>query len=305
MDRLIITQLSKLFPEEDLLEQEPMSRHTTFRVGGPASCFLKVSSKEQLTQCLQFLSQENVPYFLLGNGSNLLVSDNGFAGVVLSLGDKFDKIALADGNRIVAQAGALNGAIATLALKNELTGFEFAAGIPGTIGGGMRMNAGAYGGEMKDIVESVEVLLPNGECRIFSCEEMLFSYRQSVLKENGGIALSVTLQLQPGNASTIQEQMKDLAQRRRDKQPLEYPSAGSTFKRPEGYFAGKLIQDSGLKGYQVGGARVSEKHSGFVINAENATAQDVYRLIRDVQEKVQADSGVLLQPEVEMLGDFE
>ena len=251
------------------------------------------------------LSQEKVPYFFLGNGSNLLVSDEGYEGVILTFSQKLANDVKVDGEKVIAGGGVLLSKVAKYALDDSLTGFEFAAGIPGTVGGAMVMNAGAYDGEMKQIVETVEVIDKDGNLRVLSCEEMEFGYRTSILKREPLVVTNVTFQLKKGDKTVIKEKMDDLAQRRRDKQPLEYPSAGSTFKRPEGHFAGKLIMDAGLRGYQVGGARVSDKHCGFVVNADNATAADVHQLMKDVITKVQKEFQVTLEPEVIRLGEFK
>lgn len=289
--------------EGAFLYEEPLRNHTTFRVGGKADAFLSVNNEEELKKAVQLCKEKNVPYFILGNGSNLLVSDNGFRGLVISVGEGMASISV-DGNRITAQAGALLSTVAQTAAKNSLAGMEFASGIPGSIGGAIVMNAGAYDGEMKMVVESVTLLTEAGEVCTFTCEEMEFGYRTSRLKREKGIVLSVTLSLVEGDMAAIQDKMKDFAGRRREKQPLEYPSAGSTFKRPEGMFAGKLIMDAGLRGYTVGGAQVAEKHCGFVINKGGATAMDVYTLIGDVQKKVEEEFGVVLEPEVILVGDF-
>ena len=289
--------------EGTFLYEEPLRNHTTFRVGGKADAFLSVNNEEELKRAVKLCKEKKVPYFILGNGSNLLVSDEGFRGLVISIGEGMACISV-EGNRITAQAGALLSTVAQTAAKNALTGMEFASGIPGSIGGAIVMNAGAYDGEMKMVVESVTLLNEAGEVCTFSCEEMEFGYRTSRLKREEGIVLSVTLSLTEGDMGAIQEKMKDFAGRRREKQPLEYPSAGSTFKRPEGMFAGKLIMDAGLRGYTVGGAQVAEKHCGFVINKGGATACDVYTLIGDVQKKVEEEFGVMLEPEVIFVGDF-
>ena len=289
--------------EGSLLYEEPLRDHTTFKVGGKADAFLSVNNEEELKKAVKLCKEKNVPYFILGNGSNLLVSDGGFRGLVISIGSQMAQIAV-NGTRITAQAGALLSTVAQTAAKNSLTGMEFASGIPGSIGGAIVMNAGAYDGEMKMIVETVTLLTEEGEVRIFTCEEMEFGYRTSRIKREKDIVLSVTLSLSKGDAMAIQDKMKDFAARRREKQPLEYPSAGSTFKRPEGMFAGKLIMDAGLRGYSVGGAQVSEKHCGFVINKGGATASEIYTLIGDVQNKVRTEFGVTLEPEVILVGDF-
>lgn len=299
----IYKEIEAFASEGALLYNEPLRNHTTFRVGGEADAFLSVKNEEELKKALQLCREHNVPYFILGNGSNLLVSDTGFRGLVISIGKDLAQITL-EGTRITAQAGALLSTVAQTAAKNGLTGMEFASGIPGSIGGAMVMNAGAYDGEMKMIVESVTILAEDGSIRAYSNEEMEFGYRTSRLKREKGIVLSVTVSLTEGDKTAIIEKMNDFAARRREKQPLEYPSAGSTFKRPEGMFAGKLIMDAGLRGYTVGGAQVSEKHCGFVINKDNASAEDIHTLIQNVQEKVREESGVTLEPEVIFVGDF-
>ncbi len=299
----LLETIKKCFPAEAIMPNEPMSRHTTFRVGGEAGMLLQVSTPQQLKVMIPLLNEQKIPYFIKGNGSNLLVGDKGYDGIILEIGKEFGNIEV-KGNLIVAGAGALMSSIAQEALKNSLTGFEFASGIPGTIGGGITMNAGAYDGELKDIVTKVEVINSDGEVISLSNEEMNFGYRTSIIKQKPLIVTSVTLSLNNGDSEKIKARMDELAAKRREKQPLEYPSAGSTFKRPEGYFAGKLIMDAGLRGYTVGGAQVSEKHCGFVINKGNATAEDVYELICDVQDKVKARFGVALEPEVIFLGVF-
>lgn len=299
----LLEKIKKCFPAEAIMPNEPMSRHTTFRVGGEAGMLLQVSTPQQLKVMIPLLNEQKIPYFIKGNGSNLLVGGKGYDGIILEIGREFGNIEV-KGNLIVAGAGALMSSIAQEALKNSLTGFEFASGIPGTIGGGITMNAGAYDGELKDIVTKVEVINSDGEVISLSNEEMNFGYRTSIIKQKPLIVTSVTLSLNNGDSEKIKARMDELAAKRREKQPLEYPSAGSTFKRPEGYFAGKLIMDAGLRGYTVGGAQVSEKHCGFVINKGNATAEDVYELICDVQDKVKARFGVTLEPEVIFLGVF-
>ncbi len=290
-------------PAEDILPGEPMCKHTTFRIGGEATCFIKVSSAEQLAALIPYFGQVEVPYFILGNGSNLLVGDRGYDGVILQIKDKFDQITV-EGNVVKAQAGALLSKVATVAYENELTGLEFASGIPGTIGGGVMMNAGAYGGEMKQVVTSVTVLSENGDVLTLDNETMEFGYRTSIIKNRHFTVLEVELMLETGDKEAIKSQMDELAEKRKEKQPLAYPSAGSTFKRPEGYFAGKLIMDAGLRGYSIGGAMVSEKHCGFVINAGKATATDVTEVIAEVQERVKDKFGVTLEREVIYLGNF-
>ena len=283
--------------------QEPMSRHTTFRIGGPADFYLCPHSTKEVQEIVEICKEEKLPYFVLGNGSNLLVSDKGYRGVVVQLWKNFSDITVKD-CCIQAKAGALLSKVAVEALEAGLTGMEFASGIPGTIGGAAFMNAGAYGGEMKDIIKSVKVLDTQGEVRVLPKEELKMGYRTSIVKEKGYTVLSVELELSKGNREEIRNTMEDLKERRTSKQPLEMPSAGSTFKRPEGYFAGKLIMDSGLRGFSVGGAQVSEKHCGFVVNKGGATAMDVLNLIREVQRRVKEQFGVDLETEVRFLGEF-
>ncbi len=290
-------------PAEDILPGESMCKHTTFRIGGEATCFIKVSSAEQLAALIPYFRQVEVPYFILGNGSNLLVGDRGYDGVILQIKDKFDQITV-EGNVVKAQAGALLSKVAMVAYENGLTGLEFASGIPGTMGGGVMMNAGAYGGEMKQVVTSVTVLSENGDVLTLDNETMEFGYRTSIIKNRHFTVLEVELMLETGDKEAIKSQMDELAEKRKEKQPLAYPSAGSTFKRPEGYFAGKLIMDAGLRGYSIGGAMVSEKHCGFVINTGKATATDVSEVIAEVQERVKDKFGVTLEREVIYLGNF-
>lgn len=282
--------------------EEPMNKHTTFRIGGNAECFVCVQSIGEMADLNEFCRKEGIPFFLLGKGSNLLVSDRGIPGVVAYFGEEMSSISENDG-MIVAEAGATLAAVANFALQKGLTGVEFAAGIPGSVGGALRMNAGAYGSDMSQVVEWVRVLEPDGKIKTLTKEEMQFGYRYSVLQEIDYIALAAGIGLVPGEPERIREAMLDLANRRREKQPLEYPSAGSTFKRPEGNFAGKLITEAGLSGQRIGDAVVSEKHNGFIINEGCATAEDVKRLIEIVRRKVYENSGILLEPEVIMVGD--
>lgn len=288
---------------DNVKQQEPMSRHTTFRIGGPADFYLCPHSTNEVQEIVEICKEEKLPYFVLGNGSNLLVSDKGYRGVVIQLWKNFSDITVKD-CCIQAKAGALLSKVAAEALEAGLTGMEFASGIPGTIGGAAFMNAGAYGGEMKDIIKSVKVLDTQGEVRVLPKEELKMGYRTSIVKEKGYTVLSVELELTRGNQEEIRNTMEDLKESRTSKQPLEMPSAGSTFKRPEGYFAGKLIMDSGLRGFSVGGAQVSEKHCGFVVNKGGATAMDVLNLIREVQRRVKEQFGVDLETEVRFLGEF-
>ena len=299
----MLEKLQKMLGEAKVLVNEPMASHTTFRIGGPADYFVMPETVEELANVLKLCKEENTPYFILGNGSNLLVGDKGFRGVVIQLYKNFDGLSI-EGKKITAKSGAMLIRVAKEAGKAGLTGLEFASGIPGTIGGAMVMNAGAYGGEMKDVVTSVTVLTKDGDIKTLSGDEMNFRYRGSVVEDEGYIVLEAVMELKEGNLEEIQTRMDELSVQRRTKQPIEYPSAGSTFKRPEGYFAGKLIQDAELRGYQVGGAQVSEKHCGFVINAGGATAADVMQLMQDVSDKVMEQFGVTLEPEVKRIGEF-
>ena len=299
----IIKCFNDLLGEEKVRISEPMNRHTTFRIGGPADYFLLPSTAEEVKKILEICKEKELPYFILGNGSNLLVSDEGYCGVIIQLYSNYGGITV-EGTDIRAGAGALLSQIASAAKNASLTGFEFAGGIPGTLGGAVVMNAGAYGGEMKDVLKEVTVMTEQGEIMTIPAEKLEMGYRTSLVKKAGYLVLEAVISLKVGDVEEIKAIMKDLTEKRVSKQPLEYPSAGSTFKRPEGYFAGKLIMDAGLRGYQVGGAQVSEKHCGFVINKGNATAADVCGLMKDVQEKVQEQFGVTLEPEVKFLGEF-
>jgi UDP-N-acetylmuramate dehydrogenase len=303
MNQELGKKLLSILKEEQVKKDEPMKSHTTFRVGGPADYFVTPQTAEEVAKVIETCTQEKVPYYIVGNGSNLLVSDKGYEGVIIQIYKQMNQVKV-EGAQIHAQAGALLSMIAKRALDAELTGFEFAAGIPGTLGGACVMNAGAYGGEMKDVLKSVTVLTDKGEVKTLAKEELELGYRTSVIAKKGYIVLEAVLELQKGEKEKIQAVMDDLKERRVTKQPLEYPSAGSTFKRPEGYFAGKLIQDAGLRGFQVGGAQVSEKHCGFVINKDQATASDVMNLMNQVSDKVYEEFGVRLQPEVKRLGEF-
>lgn len=303
MNQELGKKLLSILKEEQVKKSEPMKSHTTFRVGGPADYFVTPQTAEEVAKVIEVCSQENVPYYIVGNGSNLLVSDNGYNGVIIQIYKQMNQVEV-NGHEIHAQAGALLSLIANRALEAELTGFEFAAGIPGTLGGACVMNAGAYGGEMKDVLKSVTVLTGDGEVKTLQKEELELGYRTSVIAKRGYIVLDAVIGLQGGKKEEIKAVMDDLKERRITKQPLEYPSAGSTFKRPEGYFAGKLIQDAGLRGFQVGGAQVSEKHCGFVINKDQATAADVMNLMNQVSDKVYEKFGVRLEPEVKRLGVF-
>lgn len=295
--------MKTIIPRERISFQEPMNRHTTFRVGGEAECFITIQREEELVKLIPYLNQIEQDYFILGNGSNLLVGDKGYRGIVLKLDGPMEEICT-DGTRITAKAGALLSKVAVTAKENGLTGLEFAAGIPGSIGGGVVMNAGAYDGEMEQVVEAVRVIDRDGQIATLDHDTMEFGYRTSIIKNRPFIVLEVVLQLAEGVPEQIGAKMEELSELRRSKQPLEYASAGSTFKRPEGYYAGKLIMDAGMRGYRIGGAQVSDKHCGFIINTGKATAADIREVIEEVQERVKERFHVALEPEVVYLGDF-
>ena len=302
MNDQFLTELQNVMGGSGIFMEEPMKKHTTFRVGGPADVLVQ-PDETALAAILALCRQYHVSYSFIGNGSNLLVGDKGIRGVVIEMTDPMGNIEVG-GTKITAQAGAMLSKIANTAASNGLGGMEFAAGIPGSVGGAVVMNAGAYGGEMKDIIERVYVLDENGAQLELDRDALDLGYRHSCIPEKKYIVTKVVLELVPRNEAEIRSEMKELNEKRAEKQPLQYPSAGSTFKRPEGYFAGKLIMDAGLRGYQVGGAQVSEKHCGFVINKGDATAADICQLMRDVSDKVQAQFGVVLEPEVKMIGEF-
>ncbi len=297
----VIEALQKFVPRENIRLQEPMAGHTTFRIGGPADCFLELENEEQLKKVRRYLELTGVSFFVLGNGSNLLVNDTGYRGIILQVGSKMNGISV-QGNRVIAKAGATLVQAARTAMEHGLSGLEFASGIPGTVGGGVVMNAGAYGGEMSQAVVQVNVVSRDGEILEMDNETMEFGYRSSVIKHSPFIVTEVTFCLDRDDKDVIKGRMEELAMRRREKQPLEYPSAGSTFKRPEGHFAGKLIMEAGLKGFRIGGAQGSEKHCGFVVNTGNATAQDVRDVMTAVQNRVKGQFGVELEPEIIFVG---
>lgn len=305
MNENVLDKLKDILITEHIMQQEPMSAHTTFRLGGPAQVFV-TPDEEELAKLMPFIREHDIEHTVLGNGSNVLVSDKGLKGIVVCIGEPMSQISV-EGNRITAKAGARLTAVSVAAKDASLEGLEFAAGIPGTLGGAVMMNAGAYGGQISDTIESVRYMTAFGEIHTMPAEDLDLSYRHSIFMTDeykGSVVVEATFVLKPGSTDEIESKMKDFNGRRREKQPLEYPSAGSTFKRPEGYFAGKLIQDAGLAGYSVGGACVSEKHCGFVINKDGATASDVYTLIQNVSELVEKDSGIRLEPEVIILGEF-
>ena len=293
----------KLGEQVEILVAEPMKNHTTFRIGGLADALALPKTPEEVAEVVRFCHEHAQPYYVLGNGSNLLVSDEGYRGLVLQLYRNFNDIQV-NGETITVQSGAMLAAVARTAYQTGLTGLEFASGSPGTIGGAVVMNAGAYGGEMKNVLKEVTVLTKEGEVLVIPAKALELGYRTSVIPKNGWIVLGAVLQLKKGDQEQILARMEELKEQRITKQPLDLPSAGSTFKRPEGYFAGKLIMDAGLRGFTVGGAQVSEKHCGFVVNRGNATAADVWELICEVKRRVKEMTGVELEPEVKLLGDF-
>lgn len=301
--KIFTEKLCCILPEEQVHENEPMSRRTTFRAGGTADWLVEPDTEERLAEVIRLCRDWQVPWYILGNGSNLLVGDKGFHGVMIVLGKNWNQLQVT-GQTIRAGAGAPLYTVAKRALEASLTGLEFASGIPGTIGGAVVMNAGAYGGEMCQVLKRVRVLTEDGQVKILDASELELGYRTSCILARGYVILEAELFLEPGSQEEIRNRMQDYAGRRREKQPLDYPSAGSTFKRPAGYFAGKLIDEAGLRGYGVGGAQISEKHCGFVINRGGATAADIAELCRQVKERVFQNSGVELELEVKLLGEF-
>jgi UDP-N-acetylmuramate dehydrogenase len=296
----IINILKAILKEENILKDEMMSSHTSFKTGGRAEYFVTPETADEAKALVEALREENIKYTVIGNGSNLLVSDKGIDGVVICIGKKLSGITV-DGTSLTAEAGALLSRISSVATKNSLTGFEFASGIPGSLGGALVMNAGAYGGEMKDVVKSTTYIDKSGTIKTIT--EHNFGYRKSVFQD-GDVILSSVIELAKGDIAQIKSRCDELNARRREKQPLEYPSAGSTFKRPEGYFASKLIDDANLKGFKLGGAMVSDKHCGFVINYDNATSMDIFNLMKEVKNTVYDKFGVTLEPEVRLIGEF-
>lgn len=286
-------------------EQEPLSAHTTFRIGGPATYYLIPENRDEVSEALGFAKEKGLPFYVLGRGSNMLFDDEGYPGVIVEIGRGMEQMSvekeLDETVRVVAQAGITMSSMAVQLAEAGLTGFEFAGGIPGTLGGGITMNAGAYGGEIRDCIQDATVMTESGGILVLTRDQLELGYRTSVIQHERYLILEGSFLFKRGEKEEILARMRELNQRRRDKQPLEYPSAGSTFKRPEGYFAGKLIEDAGLRGYRVGDAQVSEKHCGFVVNRGNATAAEVRQLIRDVQEQVQEKFQVRLEPEVRII----
>ncbi len=303
IDPTIIEEIKSIVTRQNVLTDEPMCDHTTFKIGGKADVFVSIINEHEILRLLELLRSRQIPFFILGNGSNILVSDEGYRGVIIEIGSAYSGVRMLD-DIVIAKAGTTMAKLSHFAMENDLTGLEFASGIPGTVGGGIIMNAGAYGGEMRQITYRVKAVTPSGEVIYLSNADMEFEYRNSKAKKEGYIILQAEFRLHRGEKSVIEGIMRDLAKKRRDKQPLEFPSAGSTFKRPQGYYAGKLIADAGLKGLSVGGAQVSEKHAGFLINTGSATAADMYELINQVRTKVKEAYSVVLEPEVIFLGEF-
>lgn len=303
MSQNILDELEQIVGEEAVFVDEPMNKHTTFRIGGTADYFVNPSGIEQIAAVIRLCRGQQVPYFVMGNGSNLLVGDGGFRGVIVQIYDRFQHISW-HGNRAVVQAGCLLSKFGNEAAVKGLSGFEFATGIPGTMGGAVAMNAGAYGGEIKDCLINATLMDTDGYTGLYSADELELGYRTSIALKNDLIVLKAEIRLKEGNPDEIRRRLRELREARKQKQPLEFPSAGSTFKRPEGYFAGKLIEDAGLKGYRCGGAMISEKHSGFLINFDNATAEDVLNLVQVVQKGVFEQFGVELELEIKKLGEF-
>lgn len=296
---MILEEIQKIVSKDKIFTNEPMSRHTSFKIGGPAEIFVKINNVEELKLIIKISKQAEVPITVVGNGSNLLVSDDGIRGIVLKI--EFDKIEIEENGILKVGSGVKLAFLAQKCLKEELEGFEFASGIPGTIGGAIRMNAGAHGSEMKDIVKNITCMTRDGKIRIISNEEAKFEYRKSIFAQKDYIILEVEMQLRKGNSEEIKGKMDEYAKYRKEKQPIEYPSAGSTFKRGNGFITAKLIDECGLKGYQIGGAQISEKHAGFIINKGNATAEDVKQLMKYVEEQVYNKFGKKIEAEIEII----
>lgn len=305
----LVEELNNIMGQENVYEKEPMKNHTTFRIGGPADILVCPETDSSLIEGIQLCRSRKVPFYIIGNGSNLLVGDKGFRGVIFKICKNMNAVTMEESDTdrklyVKSGAGAMLAKLAKEVSAAGYTGFEFATGIPGTLGGAVAMNAGAYGGEMKQIIRSARIVDPSGDIRELALDELELGYRKSRIQTEQLIALSVSMEFQKGDVQAILRKVDELSQQRKEKQPLEYPSAGSTFKRPEGYFAGKLIQDAGLKGYRVGDAMVSDKHSGFVVNVGEATAVQVRQLMHDVDEKVYEQFHVHLEPEVRCIGEF-
>ena len=296
---MILEEIQKIVSKDKIFTNEPMSKHTSFKIGGPAEIFVKINNVEELKLIIKISKQAEVPITVVGNGSNLLVSDDGIRGIVLKI--EFDKIEIEESGKLKVGSGVKLAFLAQKCLKEKLKGFEFASGIPGTIGGAMRMNAGAHGSEMKDIVKKITCMTRDGKIQVISNEEAKFEYRNSIFSQNDYIILEAEIQLRKGNPEEIRSKMDEYATYRKEKQPIEYPSAGSTFKRGNDFITAKLIDECGLKGYQIGGAQVSEKHAGFIINKGNATAEDVKQLMKYVEEQVYNKFGKKIEAEIEII----
>lgn len=296
---MILEEIQKIVSKDKIFTNEPMSKHTSFKIGGPAEIFVKINNVEELKLIIKISKQAEVPITVVGNGSNLLVSDDGIRGIVLKI--EFDKIEIEESGKLKVGSGVKLAFLAQKCLKEKLEGFEFASGIPGTIGGAIRMNAGAHGSEMKDIVKKITCMTRDGKIQVISNEEAKFEYRNSIFSKNDYIILEAEIQLRKGNPEEIRSKMDEYATYRKEKQPIEYPSAGSTFKRGNDFITAKLIDECGLKGYQIGGAQVSEKHAGFIINKGNATAEDVKQLMKYVEEQVYNKFGKKIEPEIEII----
>ncbi|MDI3481328.1 MAG: UDP-N-acetylmuramate dehydrogenase [Tepidanaerobacteraceae bacterium] len=299
---MIYNCLKKIIPPERIKANEPMKNHTSFRIGGPADILALPRDVQEIKGIVDFCKREGVPFFVMGNGTNLLVGDKGIRGVVIKLAQNFNDIQV-NNNLIKCKAGVALSSIGCLALQNSLSGLEFACGIPGTVGGAVVMNAGAYGGQMADVVKKIRVLDFNGNIYEMSKDELGYSYRYSILQNGGRILLDVELELSPGDYNEIKARMEDFLTRRKQKQPLNLPSAGSAFKRPPGNFAGYLIEKAGLKGFRIGGAMVSDLHAGFIVNIDNATCEDVLNLINHIQKEVKRKFNVELEPEIKIQGE--
>lgn len=301
-NRHVIDLLEGIVGKENIKLNEPMKNHTSFKVGGPADILVMPSNTEQLIQILKSCKEMEMPFFVMGNGTNLVVRDKGIRGVVIKTYERFNGYKVSD-NTIEAYAGILLSRIGSIALENGLSGMEFASGIPGTLGGAVYMNAGAYGGEMKDVIVETEYIDSDNQIKTLKGSQHGFGYRSSRIQKDGGIVLKSRMALKKGSKPAIRALMQDLNARRREKQPLELPSAGSTFRRPEGFYAGKLIQECGLGGYRIGGAEVSCKHCGFIVNTAGATAEDIINLIKHIQKSVKIKFGVDMQTEVKIIGE--
>lgn len=305
MEDLFLNKLKNILENDRIMHKEPMSKHTTLHIGGEADYLVFPSILREIKDILLLCQASNMPYYIMGNGSNLLVSDSGYRGLVIKLGNKFADITVRDNGIVSAQAGVLMSKLSRVIAEHELTGFEFGAGIPGTLGGAVTMNAGAYGGDMKDCILSATVIDTEGKIYTIDNTGLQLGYRSSIIQKQNLCLLEAVMQFSKGEKEKIFDKIHDLNSRRQEKQPLEKFSAGSTFKRPEGYFAAKLINDAGLKGFQIGGAAVSDKHCGFLINKDNATAKEFMELIVEVKRIVEAKFGVRLEPEIKILGTFD